>query len=99
MNRKTFERLPLQAQAIIRKNSAKHFAERSAADFEALDKATLMQLQSDARREVIFPSTSDLETARHVFTSVIDDWAAQTPHNRELLALARAEIAKLRSSP
>ena len=97
MNRKKFESLPPQAQAIIRKYSGKWLADRSATAFDALDKLTLAQLKSDPRRTVVFPSPSDVESAQRVFASVVEEWAAQSPHNRELLALVRVEIAKLHS--
>ena len=63
MNRKKFESLPAQAQAIIRKYSGKWLAEQSAAAFDALDKKTLAQLEADPRRKVVFPSSSDLASS------------------------------------
>ena len=98
MNRKKFESLPPQAQAIIRKYSGKWLAEQFATSMDPLDKKVLAQLEADPRRKVVFPSPSDSATTRLVFASVIEEWAAQSPHNRELLGLARAEIAKFRSS-
>ncbi len=98
MNRSKFESLPLSAQAIIRKNSGQGLAERSAAGLQALDIQTLAQLKSDPRRKVSDPSPADLESAQHAFASVIADWTAMSPHNRELLGLVRSEIKKLRSS-
>ena len=97
MNRKKFESLPPQAQAIIRKYSGKWLAEQSATAFEALDKKSLVQLETDPRRKVVFPSPPDLEKARHVFASVVAAWAEQSPHNRELLARVKVEIAKMHS--
>jgi TRAP-type C4-dicarboxylate transport system substrate-binding protein len=97
MNREKFENLPPQAQVIIRKYSGKWLADRSATAFDALDKLTLAQLKSDPRRTVVFPSPSDAERTQRVFASVVEEWAAQSPHNRELLALVRVEIAKLHS--
>ena len=97
MNRKKFESLPPQAQAIIRKYSGQWLAERSVTGMDALDKLTLAQLKSDPRRTVVFPSPSDAKGAQRVFASVVEEWAAQSPHNRELLGLVRVEIAKLHS--
>ena len=98
MNRKKFESLPTKAQAIIRKYSGQWLANQSATSMEALDKQVLAQLEADPRRKVVFPSASDLTSSRRVFASVTEEWAAKSPHNRELLALVKAEIAKLRSS-
>jgi TRAP-type C4-dicarboxylate transport system substrate-binding protein len=98
MNRKKFESLPPQAQAIIRKYSGQWLVERSAASFEALDKKIVARLRSESRRKVVFPSPSDVKDAQRVFTAVIADWAARNPHNGQLLAKVKAEIAKFRPS-
>ncbi len=98
INRKKFDSLPPKAQAIIRKYSGEWLVDRTATGMDALDKKVLAQLEADPRRKVVFPSPADLATARKVFASVIEEWAAKSPHNRELLALVRAEIAKFRSS-
>jgi TRAP-type C4-dicarboxylate transport system substrate-binding protein len=98
MNRGKFASLPPAAQAIIRKYSGQWLAERSVAGFDALDEQTLEQLRSDPRRKVIDLSAADLESTRRVFASVVEDWAAMSPHNRELLTLVRSEIKTLRSS-
>jgi TRAP-type C4-dicarboxylate transport system substrate-binding protein len=98
MNRGKFESLPPPAQAIIRKYSGQWLAERSAAGGDAADEQILEQLKSDPRRTVTDLSAADLETTRRIFASVVDDWAAMSPHNRELLTLARSEIQTLRSS-
>jgi TRAP-type C4-dicarboxylate transport system substrate-binding protein len=98
MNRKKFESLSTKAQAIIRKYSGQWLVDQSATSMEALDKKVLAELEADPRRKVVFPSPSDLASARGVFASVTEEWVAQNPHNRELLELVRAEIAKLRSS-
>jgi hypothetical protein len=42
-------------------------------------------------------SPADLESAQRIFASVVADWAAMSPHNRELLTLVQSEIKKLRS--
>jgi TRAP-type C4-dicarboxylate transport system substrate-binding protein len=97
MNRKKFESLPPKAQAVIRNYSGQWPAERSVTAMDALDKLTLEQIKSDPRRTVVFPSPSDLESTQRVFASVVEEWAAQSPHNRELLARVRVEIAKLHS--
>jgi TRAP-type C4-dicarboxylate transport system substrate-binding protein len=98
MNRKNFERLPPAVQTIIRKYSGPWLAEHSATSFEALDRLTLEQLKVDPRRSVIFLSSADSERMQHISASVAEDWAAMSPHNKELLALVRAEIKNLRSS-
>jgi TRAP-type transport system periplasmic protein len=98
MNRSKFESLPPLAQAIIRKYSGPGLAERSGAGLQTLDMQILEQLKSDPRRKVSVPSPADLESTQRIFAAVIADWAAMSPHNRELLSLVRSEIKKLRSS-
>jgi TRAP-type C4-dicarboxylate transport system substrate-binding protein len=98
MNRKRFESLPPQAQEIIRQYSGKWLADRSATAYEAMDQQALAQLKSDPRRTVVFPSPADAESAQRAFASVVEEWASQSAHNRELLSLVRAEIAKLESA-
>jgi len=98
MNREKFASLAPPAQEIIRRYSGDWLSERGAACFEAKNRETVAQLKADRRRTVVEPSPADLATARRVFASVVEEWAAKSPHNRELLTLVRAEIAKLRSS-
>jgi TRAP-type C4-dicarboxylate transport system substrate-binding protein len=98
MNRRRFESLPLPAQVIIRKYSGQWLAERSATGLDALDKKTVEQLKSDPRRKVSVLSPADLESMQRIFSTVVADWVATSPHNLELLALVRSEIMKLRSS-
>lgn len=98
MNRKKFESLPPAAQAIIRKYSGDWLSDRSAASFAVKNQEVLAELEKDPRRKVVMPSKEDLATSQRVFDTVIDDWAAQSQGNRELLARSRAEIAKLRKA-
>lgn len=95
LNRRKFESLPPKAQAVIRKYSGQWLAERNAADFMALGKEIAARLEADPRRKVVFPSATDVKNAWQIFASEIENWAARSPHNRELLARVRAEIAKL----
>lgn len=99
MNRKKFESLPPAAQAIVRKYSGPWLADRCATGLEALDKLILEQLKSDPRRKVTFPSPSDLESTQRIYASVVEDWAGKSAHNRELLGMVEAELAKIRSTP
>ena len=98
MNRKKFESLPVQAQAIIRKYSGEWAATRFIEGREALERNVMKQLQADGRRDFVFPSRTDQERADVVFNSVIADATDKNPHTRELLKAARSEIARLRSS-
>ena|ERR1700733_712457 len=98
MNRSKFASLPTTAQAIIRKYSGQWLAERSVAAFDTFDEQVLEQLKSDPRRQVSVLSAVDLESTQRIFASVVEDWAAMSSHNRELLTAVRSEIKSLRSS-
>ena len=97
MNREKLASLPLPAQEIIVKYSGKWLSEQGASCFEAKNREMLERLNADRRRTVVAPSSADLAAAQKVFSSVVDAWAAQSPRHRELLALVRAELRKLRS--
>lgn len=99
MTRKKLESLPPEAQAIIRKYSGQWSTERAVTSMDALDKQTLEQIKSDPRRNVTFPSPSDLQNIRRVYASVVEDWAGNSSHNRELLGMVEAELARLRPAP
>ena len=97
MNRKRLMALPPRAQEIVRKYSGAWIAERASACLAAKDREVTARLKADPRRKVVEPSTADQATARKVFSSVVKDWAAESPHHGELLALVQAELSKLRS--
>jgi TRAP-type C4-dicarboxylate transport system substrate-binding protein len=97
MNRKSFDALPRPAQDIIRKYSGAWVAERFIETYEAAVAQVMEQLKSEPNRKLTFPSQSDLDIAHTAFKSVIAEWAAVSPYNRELLELVESEIAKLRS--
>lgn len=97
MNRATFESLPHAAQTIIRKYSGEWLSDRGAACFAEKEHEVAARLKSDPRRTVVEPSPADLATAEKVFASVVEAWAAESPHNHELLAVVRSELGKLRA--
>jgi TRAP-type C4-dicarboxylate transport system substrate-binding protein len=97
MNRKKFESLPKRAQQIIRKYSGDWLSDRSAEGLGALDITVVRDLIADQRRNVVTPSTGDIERARAAFDAVINEWIASNPRNQELLKQVKAELSKLRS--
>jgi TRAP-type C4-dicarboxylate transport system substrate-binding protein len=99
MNRKTFEALPKPAKDIIRKYSGEWAAARFIESYDRSDELALEQLKSDPKRNLVFPSSSDLDLAHSVFKSVIADWLENKPRHQELLAKTETELAKLRTAP
>lgn len=98
MNRKKYQSLPVQAQNIIRKYSGTWAAARFADGYEKINAQAIEQLRADSRRKVIMPSQPELDRAQVAFKAVTEEWAARSPHNRDLLDLATAEVVKLRST-
>ena len=98
MNRKKFEALPKPIQDIIQKYSGAWSAERFIELYDRSDAEVLEQLKADPKRNIVFPSVSDLEIAHIAFKSVIAEWAAKSPRDSDLLKLTEAEIAKLRAT-
>jgi TRAP-type C4-dicarboxylate transport system substrate-binding protein len=96
MNRKKFDALPKVARDLIRKYSGEWAAERFIESYDRTDAIALERLKSDPKRNLVFPSTSDLDRAQTAFTSVISDWLEQTPRHHGLLQKARNELATVR---
>jgi TRAP-type C4-dicarboxylate transport system substrate-binding protein len=99
MSRKVFDALPKLARDIIRKYSGEWAAARFIENYDRSDELTLEQLESDPKRNVVFPSSSDLDLAQSIFKSVIADWLKNEPRHRELLQKAETELARLRTAP
>jgi TRAP-type C4-dicarboxylate transport system substrate-binding protein len=99
MSRKTFDALPKEAKDIIRKYSGEWAAARFIESYDRSDELALEQLESDPKRSVVFPSSSDLDLAQSVFKSVIADWLENNPRHQELFAKAETELARLRITP
>ncbi len=85
-------------QAIIRKYSGIWFVNSYIRLYEDANLQIMRQLESDPKRKVTFPSPADMQTADAIFKSIVDDYAAKSPHNAELVRAARAAVAKLRSA-
>ncbi len=97
MSRRKFDGLPEAAQALIRKFSGERSAATWIEFYASSETQALDKIKSDPERKVIEPSPSDLEAAQRVYRSLIDAWAAKSPHNRELLKLVEAALVTIRS--
>jgi len=95
MNRRKFESLPPQAQAVIRKYSGSWLTDSSARQFDASGAASLQALQADPRRQVVFPSVADATAIQAVYQQVIAEYGDASNHSAELLARVRADLTKL----
>jgi TRAP-type C4-dicarboxylate transport system substrate-binding protein len=99
MSRRAFEALPKPAKDIIRKYSGEWVAARFIENYDNSDRIALEQLKSDPKRNLVFPSPTDLERAQSTFKSIIADWLEEKPRHREMLQKAENELAKLRTGP
>lgn len=97
MNRAKLAGLPAPAQDIIRNYSGEWLSRRAATCFDSKIDELVAQLKADARRTTVEPSATDAAAAQRIFASVVETWAAEDAHHREILTLVRAELSKLRS--
>lgn len=91
--------MPKPAKDIIRKYSGEWAAARFIESYDRSDELALEQLESDPKRNVVFPSSSDLDLAQSIYKLIIADWLKNEPRHQELLAKAETELAKLRTAP
>ena len=98
MNRKKFESLPEPAQDIIRKHSGEWPLASFLQSGDAVHSQVKEQLTANSLRKIVYPSQTDLDTAKAAFKAVVDEWAARSPHNQTQLELVQTELAKLRAS-
>ncbi|CAO3358518.1 TRAP transporter substrate-binding protein DctP [Azospirillum melinis] len=97
MNKEKFESLPISAQEAIRKYSGAWFTDRYIAALTKQTDKVMDGFAADPKHKVIRPSASDQQRLDTVYRQVADQWASESPHNAELLALLRAEVAKARA--
>lgn len=97
MNRKVFESLSSDVQAIIERASGDWLTGRFIDTITDFETEVLTDLAGNERRTVVEPSLADLEAARTVFETVRNRWAAESAHNAALLAAAEAELGRIRS--
>jgi TRAP-type C4-dicarboxylate transport system substrate-binding protein len=99
MNRKRFDALPKPAQDLIRKYSGEWSAARFIESYDHSDELALEQLKSDPKRNIVYPSSSDLDRAQSAFKAVTANWLEKKPNHPLLLRKVENELARLRSTP
>jgi TRAP-type C4-dicarboxylate transport system substrate-binding protein len=98
MNRKVFEGLPKEAQAIIRKYSGTWAADRFVEGYAAYDNRILDQLRADPKRTVVVPTPADAKRAAAAFKAVRDELVAGNPHFQSLVNAIENEAGVRRES-
>lgn len=96
MNREKYAGLPPRVQEMIRSYGGDWLADQQSACGTERNLEIVAQLKAAARRKVTEPSAADLARLGEINASVLRAWAAESPHNRELLTLVRSELASLR---
>jgi TRAP-type C4-dicarboxylate transport system substrate-binding protein len=99
MTRKRFSSLPADVQAIVRKYSGGWFIDNYISINDASTALVMNQIEADTRRKVVLPSPADMKTAEIASQSIVDGYAAATPHNGELVRAMRDALMKFRSVP
>ena len=97
MSRAKFDSLPKASQEVIRRYGGKWLAERFVNEDDVYNESVLQGLRSDPRRNVNFPSPSEVEVAAGAFGAIRAEWANANPHSRALLNLMQEELAKYRA--
>ena len=85
------------AQDIIRKHNGEWAATQFIDPYGVSDREVQQRLKSDPQRRMVYPSQRDFDLARTTFKAVIVEWAAKSPHYRDLIDLIATRAAKLRS--
>jgi TRAP-type C4-dicarboxylate transport system substrate-binding protein len=97
MNRKKFESLPAESQALIRKHSGEWFANVFITGYGKYVDELMARMKADANRVITNPSDKELAAAQPAFDQAIADWLKKSPRNPELLQAVKDEIAKVRA--
>lgn len=99
MNRAKFDSLPPAGQAAIAKYSgdwiARLYYTRIGAESDRIVKAW----QADPKQKLIQPTAAERARLAAVYQKIDDDWAAESPHNAELLAALKAEMRSIDADP
>jgi TRAP-type C4-dicarboxylate transport system substrate-binding protein len=98
MNRKVFDGLPENAKTLIRKYSGEWAAIQFSDTYETIGKKIIDDVKADGRRNIVTPSAQDQLTAQRAFKSIMQEWAAASVHNANLLKLTEASLAKVREA-
>jgi TRAP-type C4-dicarboxylate transport system substrate-binding protein len=97
MNRKKFESLPPESQALIRKHSGEWFADIFITGYGKYVDELMAKMKADPNRVLTIPSDKELAAAQPAFDQVIADWLKKSPRNPALLQAVKDEIAKVRA--
>ena len=96
MNRKKFEALPADAQAVLKKFGLDWVNALYLKNLGTYNNELIARFKADSKRTVVTPSGSEMEALNKSYERVTAEWAAKSPANTELLAKTRAILAQIR---
>jgi TRAP-type C4-dicarboxylate transport system substrate-binding protein len=96
MNRKSFEGLSKDAQAVLLKHAGETMAAVYIKGYGGYSDELTAKLKADPQRHVVIPSDEDQAAADKAFKPVIEEWRGKDPHNAQLLDKLSAIIGKIR---
>jgi TRAP-type C4-dicarboxylate transport system substrate-binding protein len=96
MSKEKFDQLPAAGQEAIRKYSGAWFTDRYIAAASAANDKAMKSFADNAKAKVVSPTAADRERLAAAYRSVVEQWAAEAPHNAELLDALQTELAKIR---
>lgn len=97
MNRKKFEALPKDVQAVMLKHAGQSLADTWSASITAYNNEMLAKLKADPKQRIVIPSAAELAAAQAAFTPMRDAWVAASARHKELKADLDAELARVRA--
>lgn len=97
MNKKKFDSLPRQAQALIRKYSGDRAATIWIDSYGRNERGIFETIKAKPDQRISEPSREDAEAGHRVFGSIITAWAARGARNAALLKDLQVELTALRT--
>jgi TRAP-type C4-dicarboxylate transport system substrate-binding protein len=96
MNRKVFDGLTPQAQAILRQYSGQWYANVFITGYGKYVDDLWAKMKADPSRVIVSPTKADQAAMEAASKATIDEWIKKDLHNSDLLKAVQAEIVKVR---
>jgi TRAP-type C4-dicarboxylate transport system substrate-binding protein len=97
MNKAKFDSLPKAGQEAILKHDGTWMANLFITSINAYNDKLMKKLTSDSGRTIVTPTQADAEAAQSSFDKIINNWAAKSPRNKQLLEQVRSELTAVRT--
>jgi TRAP-type C4-dicarboxylate transport system substrate-binding protein len=97
MSQEAFDRLPVEAQSLIRRFSGEWLSQGFIDGYRLLDQQAMSQLSATPGRTVIIPTEAEQEQVDARFAAVVAEWVGADPRNADLFAVVQTELARIRA--